>query len=96
MPEYVVAADGGNSKTDVVLATVDGAVLAQVQGRGTRPHMDGMGRTARDLAAMVEAARQQAGLAHCALIEALVMAGASDDAQARARAEGVTSRTGSR
>jgi N-acetylglucosamine kinase-like BadF-type ATPase len=68
--EYVIAADGGNSKTDVVLATVDGAVLAQVQGRGTRPHMDGMARTARDLAAMVEAARQQAGLAPSARIGA--------------------------
>jgi hypothetical protein len=31
-----------------------------------------------------------------ALIEALVMAGASDEAQVRARAEGVTSQAGSR
>jgi N-acetylglucosamine kinase-like BadF-type ATPase len=62
MPEYVIAADGGNSKTDVVLSTVDGAVLAHVQGGGTRPHIEGMASTARDLAAMVHAVRQQAGL----------------------------------
>ena len=60
--EYVVAADGGNSKTDVVLATVDGEVLAQVTGGGTRPHVDGMARTAADLAGMVQTAKQSAGL----------------------------------
>lgn len=32
----VVAADGGNSKTDLILATATGDVLAQVRGAGTR------------------------------------------------------------
>jgi N-acetylglucosamine kinase-like BadF-type ATPase len=61
MTRYVVAADGGNSKTDVVLSTVDGEVLAQVQGGGTRPHVTGMDRTAQDLAAMVRDPTERAG-----------------------------------
>jgi N-acetylglucosamine kinase-like BadF-type ATPase len=70
MRAYVVGVDGGNSKTDVALSTVDGAVLAQVQGGGTLPHVAGMDRTARDLAAMVDRAREQAGLAREARIQA--------------------------
>jgi N-acetylglucosamine kinase-like BadF-type ATPase len=62
MTGYVIAADGGNSKTDVVLSTVDGEVLARVQGNGTRPQVTGMDPTARDLAAMVQEAREQAAL----------------------------------
>ncbi|MGI8667285.1 MAG: N-acetylglucosamine kinase [Jatrophihabitans sp.] len=62
MPRYVFAADGGNSKTDAVLATTDGEVLAQVQARGTRPHAEGIERTAADLAALVGQAVRQAGL----------------------------------
>jgi len=62
MTAYVVGADGGNSKTDVVLSTVDGEVLAQVQGDGTRPHVIGMDRTAQDLVALVDRAREHAGL----------------------------------
>ncbi|HEY7046813.1 MAG TPA: hypothetical protein VH373_06295, partial [Jatrophihabitantaceae bacterium] len=61
MTRYVVAADGGNSKTDVVLSTVDGEVLAQVQGSDTRPHVTGMDRTAQDLAAMVRDPTERAG-----------------------------------
>ena len=62
MTTYVIAADGGNSKTDLVLSTVDGEVLAQVQGGGTHPHVTGMDRTAEDLAAMVAQVRERAGL----------------------------------
>ena len=62
MTRYVVAADGGNSKTDVVLSTVDGEVLAKVQSGGTLPHVTGMDRTAQDLADLVMAAREHAGL----------------------------------
>lgn len=70
MTSYVVGADGGNSKTDVVLSTVDGEVLAQVQGGGTLPHVTGMDRTAQDLAAMVERARAEATLPADARIKA--------------------------
>jgi N-acetylglucosamine kinase-like BadF-type ATPase len=63
VPDYVVAADGANSKTDLVLADVEGEVLAHVQADGTRPHIDGMVRTAQNLARMVAEAKNQAGLA---------------------------------
>jgi N-acetylglucosamine kinase-like BadF-type ATPase len=68
MTAYVIAADGGNSKTDLVLSTVDGEVLAQVQGGGTHPHLTGMDRTAEDLAAMVAQVRERAGLPAAAKI----------------------------
>ena len=38
----VLAIDGGNSKTEVALATADGMVLACVQVGGFTPHLDGM------------------------------------------------------
>jgi N-acetylglucosamine kinase-like BadF-type ATPase len=58
----VVAADGGNSKTDLVLATTDGVVLSRVTGPGTRPHLNGLPATADELAALVTAARDLAGV----------------------------------
>jgi N-acetylglucosamine kinase-like BadF-type ATPase len=58
----VVAADGGNSKTDLVLASLDGAVLAQLQAGGTRPHLVGMTRTADELAALTARALELARL----------------------------------
>jgi len=61
-PALLVAADGGNSKTDLVLATDRGEVLARVQGGGTRPHLDGMPATVRALAELVRCAVEQAGL----------------------------------
>jgi N-acetylglucosamine kinase-like BadF-type ATPase len=57
----VVAADGGNSKTDLVLATTDGEVLSRVTGPGTQPHLNGLPATADELAALVVAARELAG-----------------------------------
>ena len=59
----VVGVDGGNSKTDVVLAGVDGTVLAQVRGAGTRPHADGVPGTADSVAALLHRARREAGVA---------------------------------
>jgi N-acetylglucosamine kinase-like BadF-type ATPase len=58
----VVGVDGGNSKTDLVLADASGRVRARVRGAGTRPQQDGMATTVAGLAALVEAARSQAGL----------------------------------
>jgi N-acetylglucosamine kinase-like BadF-type ATPase len=59
---YVVGADGGNSKTDLVLATDAGAVLARVTGVGTRPQLDGFANTVDGLVALIERAKQLAGL----------------------------------
>ena len=44
---YVVAVDGGNSKTDVVVADLSGGVLARVSGPGTRSYLDGVDATER-------------------------------------------------
>lgn len=62
VPTLVVAADGGNSKTDLLLATDRGEVLARVQGPGTRPHLDGMPATVRGLAELARCAVDRAGL----------------------------------
>jgi N-acetylglucosamine kinase-like BadF-type ATPase len=59
---YVVAADGGNSKTDLALATVTGTVLARVTGPGTRPHVDGLAATVEGLVLLVHQALGRAGL----------------------------------
>lgn len=61
LPALLVVADGGNSKTDLVLATDQGEVLARVQGDGTRPHLDGMPATVRALADLVRCAVERAG-----------------------------------
>jgi N-acetylglucosamine kinase-like BadF-type ATPase len=61
-PRLVVAADGGNSKTDLVLADVDDGVLARVSGAGTRQQLDGLAATADGLASLVRAALDRAGM----------------------------------
>jgi N-acetylglucosamine kinase-like BadF-type ATPase len=58
----VVGVDGGNSKTDLVLADTSGRVRARVRGAGTRPQQDGMATTVAGLAALTGAAKSQAGL----------------------------------
>jgi len=61
-PDTVVAGvDGGNSKTDVVLASTTGAVLARVRGPGCQPHRTGMPATVRMIRELVDAARARAG-----------------------------------
>lgn len=62
MSGLVVGADGGNSKTDLVLARGDGTVLARVRGPGTRPYIDGIATTVADLGRLVDAAVGEAGL----------------------------------
>jgi N-acetylglucosamine kinase-like BadF-type ATPase len=59
----VVGVDGGNSKTDLVIADDSGSVLARVRGRGTHPHRDGPAATAEQLAELLSQARLRAGLA---------------------------------
>jgi N-acetylglucosamine kinase-like BadF-type ATPase len=58
----VVAADGGNSKTDLVLASLEGVVLARVSGAGTRAYLVGVPATANALAELARAAVSAAGL----------------------------------
>jgi N-acetylglucosamine kinase-like BadF-type ATPase len=75
----VVAADGGNSKTDLVLATTGGRVLARVRGAGTNAHRDGFDGMAAGLAALTGRARAEAGLPPEAAVEVGVFHLASVD-----------------
>jgi N-acetylglucosamine kinase-like BadF-type ATPase len=59
----LVGMDGGNSKTDVILARETGEVLARVLGQGTNPLRDGVDGTARQLRRLVASALEEAGLA---------------------------------
>jgi N-acetylglucosamine kinase-like BadF-type ATPase len=59
---YVVAADGGNSKTELVLAGADGSVLARVVGAGTRPLDHGLAATVDGLVDLISQALEAAGL----------------------------------
>jgi N-acetylglucosamine kinase-like BadF-type ATPase len=56
------AADGGNSKTDVVLGDSDGRILARVAGPTTSPHVLGLPAALAQLAALVAEARAAAAL----------------------------------
>ena len=58
----VVGVDGGNSKTDAVLATDGGVILSRVQTSGTRPHIEGMTATTQALVDLVRRAVREAGL----------------------------------
>jgi len=70
MSRYVIAADGGNSKTDLVLATTGGRIISRVRGRGTHPHIDGIYAMAGDLAALARRALAEAGLSERTTIDA--------------------------
>jgi len=61
--DYVVGIDGGNSKTDVVIATTDGDVLARVRGVGTRAYFEGMTTTVDNVTDLIVRAKSEAGLA---------------------------------
>ncbi|MEV4256580.1 BadF/BadG/BcrA/BcrD ATPase family protein, partial [Spirillospora sp. NPDC049652] len=56
MSRTLVAVDGGNSKTDVLVADTAGTVLATVRGPGYRPHETGFERAADTVAALVDRA----------------------------------------
>lgn len=51
--DVVIAADGGNSKTDLVVASLDGEILARVRGAGTRSSIVGAEVTARETSELV-------------------------------------------
>lgn len=56
------AADGGNSKTDVVLGDSDGRILARISGPTTSPHVLGLPGALARLRSLVEQARAAAAL----------------------------------
>src|SRR5215813_10001401 len=60
--EYVIGVDGGNSKTDVVIASTDGELLARTRGPGVRSPLSNVGRWRDDLIALVDTARRNANV----------------------------------
>lgn len=62
MTDRVLAIDGGNSKTAVLLVDTDGKVLAQVRGPGAPPQTVGMKRGLDVFEALAREAAAQAGL----------------------------------
>jgi N-acetylglucosamine kinase-like BadF-type ATPase len=62
MSPLYVAVDGGNSKTDVVIGTGSGSVLATVRGPGSSPHDLGVPGAIALIDSLIGAARQRADL----------------------------------
>jgi len=62
MTAAVLAIDGGNSKTDVVLVAADGRLLAHVRGPGSSPHKLGGAGCFALLEQLVAQARSEAGV----------------------------------
>ena len=60
--DLIVAVDGGNSKTDVLLLRDDGTVLASVRGAGSSPHQLGLGPAIHVVDGLVDRAWLAAGL----------------------------------
>jgi N-acetylglucosamine kinase-like BadF-type ATPase len=58
----VVAVDGGNSKTDVVLAAANGTVLGRARGAGSNHQLLGLDAAMASIDATVDAALADAGL----------------------------------
>ncbi|MEV5572148.1 BadF/BadG/BcrA/BcrD ATPase family protein [Spirillospora sp. NPDC052269] len=70
MSRVFVAVDGGNSKTDVLVADTAGTVLAAVRGPGYRPHESGFERAVDGVAALVGRALTDASGPPVALVSA--------------------------
>jgi N-acetylglucosamine kinase-like BadF-type ATPase len=62
MAEYVLGIDGGNSKTEVVVATTDGEILARTRGAGVRSPLGDVERWRHDLLTLVAAALDEASI----------------------------------
>jgi N-acetylglucosamine kinase-like BadF-type ATPase len=60
--KYVIGIDGGNSKTDVVIASMSGDLLARTRGPGVDSPGEDLQRWRRDLTKVVDDARQLAGV----------------------------------
>jgi N-acetylglucosamine kinase-like BadF-type ATPase len=57
----VLAVDGGNSKTDLALVTLDGTVLAAVRGPGSSPHHVGLDGAVSRLGTLFRQAQDASG-----------------------------------
>jgi N-acetylglucosamine kinase-like BadF-type ATPase len=93
---FVLAADGGNSKTDLVLARADGEVLGLAQGGQSSPHHLGLDGSISVLERLLADAAQQAGLdarnGQVAEVAQLLMAGVDFPAEEEAVREAIEER----
>jgi N-acetylglucosamine kinase-like BadF-type ATPase len=62
MGDYVIGVDGGNSKTDVVIATTSGQLLTRHRGAGVSSPLADPAGWRQQLASLVEDARRRAGV----------------------------------
>ncbi|MFI5287129.1 MAG: N-acetylglucosamine kinase [Candidatus Dormibacteria bacterium] len=94
--DLVIAVDGGNSKTDVLLLRSDGTVLSSVRGAGSSPHQLGLEPAVHVVDDLVDRAWVEAGLqsrnGHRAAVAAVFMAGADLPAEEVALADAVRAR----
>ena len=60
----ILGVDGGNSKTELVVATLEGEPVAHVRGPGSNSHTEGPARTAAFLAGLVAQAELAAPVVH--------------------------------
>jgi N-acetylglucosamine kinase-like BadF-type ATPase len=95
-PPVVLAVDGGNSKTDLVLARADGAVLSLARGPLSSPHHLGVDGSLEVLGQLLGDAAGQAGLmvgdGPLAELAQLLMAGVDFPAEERELREAVERR----
>ncbi|MGG7510011.1 N-acetylglucosamine kinase [Plantibacter sp. YIM 135249] len=61
-PNVLIAIDGGNSKTDVAIATMEGELLARRRGPGYSPHVSGVQDAVTGLEGLVRDALSDAGV----------------------------------
>jgi N-acetylglucosamine kinase-like BadF-type ATPase len=92
MSALFLAADGGNSKTDVVLGTADGDVLGFVRGPTTSPHVVGLAKAMEVMDRLVQATRRDAGVEPSTTIDliAVYLAGADLPIEVKSLQEAVT------
>ncbi len=92
--DLIIAIDGGNSKTDVLLLRDDGTVLASVRGAGSSPHQLGLEPAIQVVDGLVDRAWLAAGLparnGSKAAVAAVFMAGADLPAEEAALADAVS------
>jgi N-acetylglucosamine kinase-like BadF-type ATPase len=95
-PAAVLAVDGGNSKTDLALVSIDGAVLALVRGPQSSPQHLGVDGSLAVLERLLDDAERSTGVARnggpSAEIAALLMAGVDFPAEEEALRAAVAER----
>lgn len=84
---FVLAVDGGNSKTDLALAGADGSLLALVRGGRSSPHLIGLEEAVQVVDGLVDRALADSGLdgssSPRAEVAQLLMAGLDSPAEER-------------